>query len=290
MSLARSILFGTASLLFLVFFLEVQANASDITVSPMRVIFEKGEREAEISLVNLSDEPGAYRLSLMNYVQTKSEGMSEVTGAAAKKYTHFADKMIRFSPRQVELAPRGTQVVRLQLRLPPKLKPGEYRTHLAITNVPKPSIPDSFSKEGPTKKRMRVSLTVVNRLAIPILIRRGDETVAYGLENLKLDITGNKTPSQLGILRFTLVAKGSRSSFSDVEVTFRPEKELEEYPLAKMASVAIYYPNTERDLSAELVVPPQVKGKKGRITVTVKNPDNNQTFVAQATLDIPTKP
>ena len=252
----------TSCALFLLFFLRVTVHADDITVAPMRVIFEKSQREAEVTLVNSSDEPGTYRLSLINYVQSKSQGFTEVSDATAKQYSHFADKMIRFSPRQVLLPAHGSQVVRLQLRLPPKLIPGEYRTHLAITNVPAPILPAPAAAPGKsTKKRMQIAITVVNRLAIPVIIRRGDDdAVAYGVKDLKLDISKNKTPAELGDLHFTLVAKGTRSSFSEIEITFRPEKELEEFSLSKMSGVAIYFPNAERDIDVKLTLPPEVKG------------------------------
>ena len=43
-----------------------------------------------------------------------------------------AADLVRYSPRQVELAPGEVQTVRIQIRKPEGLKDGEYHSHLVF--------------------------------------------------------------------------------------------------------------------------------------------------------------
>jgi len=67
--------------------------------------------------------------------------MSEIGGFAlvdsAWAGEAFADTLVRYSPRQADLAPHETQIIRIQLRTPPDLPAGEYRSHLLIQAIPR---------------------------------------------------------------------------------------------------------------------------------------------------------
>src|SRR5512140_2324543 len=105
-----------------------------LLVAPTRVVFEGRQRSAELTLVNTSDRTATYRISLVHMRMGEHGEMQQAT--APDSLELLTDSMIRYSPRRTVLPPGVPQTVRIQLRLPSVLEPGEYRTHLLFRQVP----------------------------------------------------------------------------------------------------------------------------------------------------------
>ena len=91
--------------------------------------------------------------------------------------------LIRYSPRQVTLEPRVAQTVRVQLRLPADLPPGEYRSHLLFRAVP------SAEAAPPTTSpaaELSIQLTAIYGISIPVIVRHGETSVTTTLSELDL--------------------------------------------------------------------------------------------------------
>src|SRR5690606_18933622 len=102
---------------------------------------------------------------------------------------NFADSMIVYSPRQFTLAPGSTQVVRIAVRKPADLPPGEYRSHLSfdrlpdsdagatnIENVNKPTSPNEIG----------VQVTALLGVSIPVIVRHGETSAEVSVSNIQL--------------------------------------------------------------------------------------------------------
>ena len=92
----------------------------------------------------------------------------------AKPGEQFADKLIRYSPRQITLEPGRTQTVRLLVRKPRDLAPGEYRSHLLFQSVPPADFGTSVEAEGVEEGTISVQMIPTFAISIPIIIRHGD--------------------------------------------------------------------------------------------------------------------
>src|SRR5690348_17542540 len=101
---------------------------ADVTVSPTIVLFDGETGTKAIKVTNTGAKEQVYRVSLVNFRMAPDGRMSVATTPAENE--HFVPPgMVRYTPRELILAPGGSEVVRLQIM---HLRPGEYRTHVTI--------------------------------------------------------------------------------------------------------------------------------------------------------------
>lgn len=116
------------------FSLPLWAAVGDLTVSPTRLILGERDRSAQISLINRGADEATYRIEFVQYRMDENGQLQEIE--EPNELEKFADPLIRFSPRQVLLKPNEAQTVRLLVRKPKDLAPGEYRSHLLFPDYP----------------------------------------------------------------------------------------------------------------------------------------------------------
>ena len=75
----------------------------DLAVVPTRVILEGRERTAKVSVLNRGSETATYRISIINMQMTESGEYRRVTESGVDG--GYAESLVRYAPRQVELAP-----------------------------------------------------------------------------------------------------------------------------------------------------------------------------------------
>jgi hypothetical protein len=124
-----------------------QGGPGDLLVAPTRVVLEGRQRTAEVTLVNTGSATATYRISFVNLRMNEQGGTTEIEASSARPGEQFAEPLVRYSPRQVTLEPQVAQTVRMQLRLPSDLPPGEYRSHLLFRAIP-PVEPARSPTEG----------------------------------------------------------------------------------------------------------------------------------------------
>lgn len=263
-----------------------QAAGGDITVVPTRVVFKDGgAREATISLVNSGDEPALYRMSFLHYAQSKSDGMVEVTRATDRPDIRFADKMLRVSPKNVNLPPNVAQSVRIQYRMPPNLPRGEYRTHLAFTGSPSSAKPRTVAANA-QRRPVKVALATAFRLAIPVLVWKGDLRADVVLRDLAFSRNDRKGDEE-GTVNFTIFRSGERSTFGTLQISFLPYRELGAKEIGKLTDIAVYHPNEQRAMSVPVVFPKELRGKKGRLVLTWYDPYATPMIQHEASVEVP---
>lgn len=250
--------------------------ASELMVHPTRVVFEGNARTAQIDLINSGTEPMTYRISVVNRRMTEAgEFVPADTPAAAER---FADRMIRFSPRQVVLQPGVAQAVRLQLRKPADITDGEYRTHLLFQALPPANAATPESKAP--EQGLDIRLAAIYSVSIPVIVRHGTTTAAVSLRDLELRRPVAGPPA----LALRIERTGSRSVYGDLTVHLRSGAR--EQIIGRANGVAVYTPNSERRVV--LPLPALKQGvPAGELRVTFQErPEQSRRVEAQARLAV----
>lgn len=232
-------------------------GAQGFVVAPTRIVFEGRQRHATLTLANTGSEPAAYRVSLQRMRMSVAGEISPVDGPEPGEA--FADTLVRFSPRQFEVAPRSFQVVRLQLRAPAGLPDGEYRSHLVIQEIPRLAPEGVFE---PSADGIAIRLTPVFGTAIPVIVRQGQTSVQVSFADVRY-----RSPASSGgrpSVSFKLVRDGMRSVYGDLECLVvrsgHPPR-----TIGGIKGVAVYTPNRERLFDILLESNPAALGDSLRV-------------------------
>ena len=122
-----------------------------ILVAPVKLEFEGRTRSGTFKILNRDSVPVDYRI--------------EFAPLIAKDNGKDAKDWVRFSPRRVSLNPGSHQTIRVVVRKPLDLAPGEYTARILIQ-----AIPPARKAEDPTDK-IKVNLDIVYGISIPIIIK-----------------------------------------------------------------------------------------------------------------------
>lgn len=133
------------------------AQAAIAILDPL-IVFEGGRKQFTVRVVNGGGDATTCRITVVN-LRKQSDG-SFIEVAEPAPTDRFADKFVRVSPRQVTIMAGAQQVVRLSIRMPPDLPPGEYKSYLKIEELPQPAQAGSA--------QIGVSVALVHHLPITI--------------------------------------------------------------------------------------------------------------------------
>lgn len=211
------------------------AFAQNITVSPKRVVVEHGEKYGEMLVVNSGDEEAVVRVSLRNLRMTSAGNMVVVDDTQSD--LHVADQMVRVAPRQLKLAPKSSQVVRIAANRQGGLESGEYRTHLAMKVIP--SLEKLRGKKTPEAEAQQsaIRLFAVTEQVFPIIIRQGSDLDAKAeIRNAKL-IHHDGGFVELAV---QLARGGKRSIFGDIRVTYTDDTNAQAVEVGAARALAVY--------------------------------------------------
>jgi hypothetical protein len=260
-------------------------NASavgDLLVTPTRLILEGNRRTTEITLVNLGVAPATYRISLL-HLRMKTDGSMEEFDAATPQ-DRVADSLLRYSPRQVTLEPRVAQVVRIQVRKPADLAPGEYRSHLLFRGVPK------ADEAAPTPEQeaqgVSIRLIPIYGVSIPLIVRHGETSATAQLRNLEL-VPGEPGRAQF-FIRATMLREGNRSVYGNFRVTLA--RNGRDTVIGAVDGVAVYDGVGSRSVLIPLNPEKDVRLNGSRVRVAyydAEQEDGEGRLLAEAFLDIP---
>jgi hypothetical protein len=114
----------------------------------------------------------------------------------------------------VTIAPGRSQPVRLAVRKPAGLAPGEYRSHLLVSALPGSEDEAEAATPGPATEGVSTSLKVILGISIPVIVREGELAAEAALANPRLEARPGGTPRVV----VDLQRRGSKSLFGDVEV------------------------------------------------------------------------
>lgn len=256
---------------------------ANLMLNPVRIVFENNQRAAQVDLINNGAETATFRIRLVNRRMSETGEFTVVDSPAPGE--QFADGLLRYSPRQVVLAPGAGQAVRLMLRKPASLAPGEYRSHLMFEKVPESQGATSIETQGsPAGDEFAIKLTALIGASIPIIVRHGDTAATVTLSHLALQ---KSAPDQAPVLALQMERSGNRSVYGDLAVSFTPHGGAEQV-IGKVGGIAVYTPNHLRRAKLALQVPPGLVLAHGSLRVTYRErPDNGGKLLAEAALVLP---
>jgi hypothetical protein len=207
---------------------------ADLTITPVRIVFGVRDRTATLSLLNVTDKTNTYRMS---WLLMKADEHGQYTLVHADdKDPHGVANMVIFTPRQVTIEPHGYQSIRLSLRRPADLPPGEYRAHLALTRLANPVL---ARKPDPNEKGKNVSLSVNLSFSIPVIVRQGeDKDLKISLSSPKLGMSKGAKPRPTLYVDINRDA-GKFSSYGVVKVLWQPPTGKEQ-EIGLLNNVALY--------------------------------------------------
>jgi hypothetical protein len=255
-----------------------------LSVSPTRIVLEGRQRSDDILLTNHSSDIVTYRISFKNMRMNEDGTYEDIESAEYGEA--FADKLIRFSPRQVTLAPRSSQTVRLLLRKPADLPPGEYRSHMLFQAIPPADVGTDIEILEQGESDLQVKITTVFAITIPVIVIHGNfsATVEFSDVSLHQPDTTGKPPA----LSLQLKRSGNRSAYGDITVTFVPEESGSDRIVGLVRGIAVFYPYPSRTVNLPLTIPEDVTLKNGDLLITYRaTPEDGGAILSDATLRIP---
>lgn len=240
------------------------AAEAQLQIAPTRVILEKHSNTAQLLLVNRGMKEAAYQITVENRRMLTDGSM--VRAPVQNGDELFAAEHIRFSPRKIVMAPGAHESVRISTAIG-NLEPGEYRSHLRVVAAPTqharrlPKVVTNRSQDA-----ISIKIVAVRSLTIPIIVRVGELSAEVELDDV--DVSQIDQGDHRLVARLT--RSGSKSSFGDLHVTIDGEEE----PIFVARGIAIYTPNTERDviLPLEDDIAEALKGKRVKLSYISADP------------------
>ncbi len=232
-------------LLFLAALMFHQSALASLMIAPTRVMFDERTRSAKVSLINASSETKTYKIYWRHLMQTQDGRYQELT-EQQKRIFPMASRMVRFSPRAVTLKPQERQSVRLSLRRPADLEPGEYRSHLAFEAI------DEAKPTANADAGVGIQININMAFSIPILVRHQVDNVDVRIGQAEFfNILQNNETKYL--VQFPLVNMGNASSFGSLKAYWQTgNNRFEQEPAGILNNVSLFTENPQRFINLSL--------------------------------------
>lgn len=275
-------LFCQRTILALLLLLTASQALAQLMLYPTRVVFEGNQRAAQLELINNGTESATYRITLVNRRMNETGGMQPIEAPAEGE--RFAEELLRYSPRQITLEPGVGQTVRIMVRKPANLEPGEYRSHLLFAKQPEAdSATGSRSDGSPPEQEVSIQIRTLMSVSIPVIVRHGDTHAEVSVAAMELTGTADAKP----VLQFQLERQGNQSLYGDLAVSFTPRGGATEV-VARANGVAVYAPNSRRNVRMALTDLGNRPLSNGTLRVTYcQQAKSGAALLAEATLHIP---
>jgi len=279
---------GLKSLVLLILLSSIQIiinqsfAAGQLMITPTRVVFEGSDRSAQVNVVNTGNATETYRIAFVEKRMTENGDFEAIK--TPKHDDKLASNMIRFSPRQVILPPGKSQTIRLMLRRPKNIQDGEYRSHLYFQVIPKNASNDIDKLLNENNTQVKIELTPIVGITIPIIVRHGETNVSATLENPQL-IQPSQRDSRT-LLSLQINRTGNQSVYGDL--TIKLFNQGNETILGRANGIAVYIPNSHRNVQLPLNLDPETTINNGKIVITFRErPDNGGAILAKSELQLP---
>ncbi|GHF00295.1 fimbrial biogenesis chaperone [Thalassotalea profundi] len=217
------------------FFIQTSVTYANLLLTPTRIEFDQRERSAKVSLVNTGNKTKTYKIFWRQQKQLNDGQYYHFQSEEEIADFPTADKMLRFSPRQVTLAPGERQYVRIALRRPKDLAEGEYRSHLVFEA--QPDREEEKARAAANTSGIKLYLNLA--FAIPVIVREGSLNVDTEFSKIELLTKKVKGKQHLGANLY-LKKSGPHSTVGNVKVYWTDLGGSTERQIGILNNIAIY--------------------------------------------------
>lgn len=240
-----------------------QGGNTIVKIAPSRLVFEGRTRSQIVSLINSSDQEATYRIALVN-VRMSELGRTSIV-EEPDEAEQFANRLIRYSPRQVTIPAHGSQTIRITVRKPSDIETGEYRSHMQFSVVP-PDVTGQTIEDIPAEEGMlQIRITPLYGVTIPVIVRHGN--LDYSMTMSDPAIIQRADDDDNLFLRVTLHREGSRSSYGNIIVAHTAPDRTETI-IGQINQLAVYVPNPSRVVTVPLRLPEGLDLSSGSVHVS----------------------
>jgi hypothetical protein len=180
---------------------------------PTRVIMENSDRFTTVVIKNVGNATGNFSVDMID-MEMKEDGLV-VPLEEGKADAYSAIPYLRVAPRSITLKPGETQNVRVMLRKPETLAPGEYRSHMRV-KLDNDNVEGTEENEEKPVKEAQISVKANLVLIIPVIVRHGETTMSVKIDSPKLAHDAHGKPQ----LDLALLLEGTRSSMGDFVISY----------------------------------------------------------------------
>lgn len=240
-----------------------------IDITPRRIVIEPRDRNGELTLLNMGDEEGTYRISILNYRQNENGVYTTLEGPLNPAFD--PEQVLRLSPRQFTLPLQGRQKVRFSIRKPADLPDGEYRFHLLATRM------SDFGPPSPVGSGEKsVSMAANISTAIPVIVRHGQTQVSATISDLAYIAANAEGKPEA---KLTINRDGNISTLGTIKAYWTPAGG-ETQQVGIITNMNVF-----TDIAKRFVAIPLEKTLEGSGTLhIVYTTDKTQEIYAEATL------
>lgn len=225
-----------------------QALTKMLMMNPVRIIFTERQRAVTAHVVNTSEVPITYAISLVTMRKGANGKLYEPETETDRE--QMIKKMIRFSPRRATIASGKRQVVKLMVRKSKDLPPGEYQTRLRLHPLVTDDSTSPKVYNGETAGRM-IQLDLIVDSTFPIIIQHGGVKADVAVQAIAVRDFPQAPAGIAADVSFS--RNGDGSSFGDVALYFTPnDHSKESRGIGRLQGLAIYLPDTEKILTIPL--------------------------------------
>lgn len=242
MKIVATLLLKIITLMALLLPTLVQAN---LLITPTRAVFDERTRSTVFTLMNTTTKPMTYRVLWEEKRQRDIGGYIDLE--TVDQANHPASSMLRQSPRQVTIAPGKFQKVRVSLRRPSNLKPGEYRSHLLFKSIPGLVSPT----EDGTQRGQVMQLNANLSFSVPVMVRYQADNVAAKIADIRLAKDPKEENPQLKV---RIKREGAISTYGRLVVYMKRPNSSKSEKIGMLNNVAIFRELNEREMTVELQV------------------------------------
>lgn len=242
------------------------AGTKQLMMSPLRMVFTDRQRAISAHVSNTSNESINYRISLVTMRKGPDGRFYEPVTETQEE--QMVKKMIRFAPRRATIAPGTRQVVKLMLRKPKDLPPGEYRTRLLLSPQQTSGSGSTQSSSGGERKAS-IQMSLIVNSSFPIIIQHGGLTADVAPQSIAIK-DFPQSPSGIAA-EVSFSRSGDGSAFGDVFLRFTPNDNSEESrEIGRALGLAIYLPDTKKNLTVVLNGITRQEFSKGTVRVVYR--------------------
>ncbi len=226
-------------------FLSMLTQAQSLMLSPGTLVLNEQRRAAAISVGTTGDRLTTFEVNNSFFIQ-QSDGQLMAADPTTAEGT--AVDFVRVGPRRFVAEPGRGQQVRVAVRPPRDLTPGEYRMHLTVVSAGDSDATPTESVTTETDSGMRVVIPVRVARAVRVLYRHRIQPEGGDVNAVRRRHEGTDAA-----IDFEVSRKGKTSLIAETEILAMSSRGtiLSRWP---GPAVSVYTENERRDFSARVPI------------------------------------